>query len=135
VVLRQEQGRLVAMVTYGPQATSAAVLLDANGAPRIRTDLGPLRFHTGTAAETATALADGQEIGWLYRPGSGYPTVAAARSLAPVFIGVPLADLADVAGAQVHLGQYCSLRSADGSRQTALAVYASGEVVLRTEPE
>lgn len=136
LVLRQENGRLVAMVTHGTNAISANELLLPDGQPRVRVDLGTLRFHSGSSANTATVLGDGQEVGWLYRSDSGYPAVTSALSLAPVYLGVTQADLtaAGIIGGQIHLGQHCSLRTSDGTRATAISIYATGEVVLQSDP-
>lgn len=135
VVLRQDNGRLVAMVTHGTQATSANVVLGPDSKPLVQMDLGAMRFHSGASDATATALDEGQEVGWLYRSGSGYPAVNATRSLDPVYVGVAQADLtaAGVIGGQIHLGQHCSLRTGDGSRSTAWSIYATGEIVVHSD--
>lgn len=137
IVIRYEHGWLVAMVTHGDEATSDAVLLDDDGQPRIRIDLGQNRLHVGDEEETAVALAEGAEIGWLYRSRSGYPTVGIERNLNPVYVGVSEDRLAadGVVGGQIHVGQHLSLRNADGQRRTAFAIYATGEAILLAAEE
>lgn len=137
IVIRYEHGRLEAMVTHGPTATSASALLDSAGQPRIRIDLGRNRLHVGDNEEAAVALAEGEEIGWLYRAHSGYPTVGIEPNLNPVYVGVSDDRLAadGVVGGRIHLGQHLSLRNADGQRRVAFAIYATGEAIILAAAE
>lgn len=137
IVIRYEQGRLEALAIHGTTATSANALLDSEGQPRIRIDLGQNRLHVGDDADTAMVLADGEEVGWLYRARSGYPAVSIERDLNPVYVGISQARLvADGVGSgRIHVGQHLSLRNADGQRRADLVIYATGEAVLLTSGE
>ena len=129
VVVKQDGNHLRASITRGANPSSATIAMGASGAPLAEVDLGAsLRLHLGPSHANANALAPGAEVGWMFRSGDGALAVDTARSLTPAFAGVGSGDLASagIIDYDLAVSPAMSVRTVDGRRATAIAIYGIG---------
>jgi type II secretory pathway pseudopilin PulG len=129
VVIRRDGSQLRAAVTFGTSATWANRAIGATGEPLRVADLGSLaQLYVGSTHASATPIAAGTEVGWMYRSRTGRMASGLAPTLAPCFIGVQSSTFAGagILDATVLVDQAVSLRSSDQRHNHAIAVYASG---------
>ena len=129
VVVRQDGNHLRASITHGASPSSAAIAMGTGGSPLAEVDLGAsLRLHLGPSHANANALAPGAEVGWMFRSGDGALAVGTARSLTPAFAGVSDGDVASagIIDYDLAVAPAMSVRTVDGRRATAIAIYGIG---------
>lgn len=128
VVIRNDQGRLVAAVTYGTSAGVGTIATRSNGEPLLQREIGQFQFFRGTSHAAATAMPDGGAVSWMYAPSTGTLIQDLTPSLRPYFAGVSAADLtaAGITDGATLIAPALSIRSVDGRRSMAVAVYATG---------
>ncbi len=129
VVIRRNGAGLEAAISFGPSATWTNRALTSTSQPLASIELGPLAMiYRGSTWATATELAPGAEIGWMYRNRTGRVASTTAVTLAPSFVGVASSSFAGagILDATVLVDESLSLRSADQRQGYAIAVYASG---------